>query len=110
MAAIFYVQSLSAPPAPAGLSDKVLHLLGYALLGVLGTRAAAGGLGRRVPLGAALIGVAITSGYGITDEIHQGFVPMRSRELADWYADTAGGAIGAVAAAAWGILVTSRTR
>jgi len=110
MAGIFYVQSLSSPPSPAGIDDKVQHLLGYALLGLLATRASAGGLRRRVTLGAALIGVAITSGYGITDEIHQGFVPMRSRELADWYADTAGGSIGAMAAAAWGILVTSRTR
>jgi VanZ family protein len=110
MAAIFYVQSLSLPPAPPGVNDKLLHLGGYALLGLLATRATVGGLGRRVTLGAALIGIAITSGYGITDEIHQGFVPMRTRELADWYADTAGGAIGAWAVTAWGILGTSRTR
>lgn len=109
MAAIFYVQSLSSPPSPAGLNDKVTHLLGYALLGLLATRATAGGMGRRVTAGAALVAVAITSGYGITDELHQAFVPMRTLELADWYADTAGGALGAVAAAAWGILVTSRT-
>ncbi|MGE0394051.1 MAG: VanZ family protein [Vicinamibacterales bacterium] len=110
MAAIFYVQSLPSPPAPAGVGDKVLHLLGYALLGALATRATAGGAGRRVTLGAALAAVAVTSGYGITDEIHQGFVPLRTRELADWYADTAGGALGALVLAAWGILVTSRTR
>lgn len=110
MAGIFYVQSLSSPPSPAGIDDKVQHLAGYAGLGVLAARAAAGGLGRPVTLGAAFLAVALTSGYGLTDEIHQGYVPLRSRELADWYADTAGGVLGAVAAAAWGILVTSRTR
>lgn len=110
MAGIFHVQSLSSPPSPAGIDDKVLHLAGYAGLGVLAARATAGGLGRRVTLGAAFLAVALTSGYGLTDEIHQGYVPLRSRELADWYADTAGGALGAVAASAWGILVTSRTR
>lgn len=109
MAAIFHVQSLSSPPAPGGVDDKVLHLLGYALLGALATRATAGGAGGRVTLGAALAAVALTSGYGITDEIHQGFVPLRTRELTDWYADTAGGALGAWALTAWGILVTSRT-
>jgi VanZ family protein len=109
MAGIFYVQSLSSPPSPGGIDDKVLHLLGYALLGALATRATAGGVGRRVTLGAALAAVALTSGYGITDELHQGFVPMRTRELLDWYADTAGGVLGAGALTAWGILVP-RTR
>lgn len=110
MAAIFYIQSLSSPPSPPGLNDKVEHLLGYGLLGLLAARATAGGLGRRVSLGAALLAVALTSGYGITDEVHQGFVPERTRDLFDWYADTAGAVLGTSAVMAWGILVTSRTR
>ena len=110
MAAIFYIQGLSNPPAPAGANDKVLHLLGYAALGLLAARAAAGGLGRRVTLGAALVAVAVASGYGITDEVHQGFVPERTRDILDWYADTAGAVAGAALATAWGILGTSRTR
>lgn len=110
MAAIFYIQGLSSPPSPAGVNDKSLHLAGYALLGLLSARAAAGGLGRPVTLGAALLAVAVTSGYGITDEVHQGFVPLRTRDILDWYADTAGAVAGAVLATTWGILVTSRTR
>ena len=110
MAVIFYVQSLSAPPLPPGLNDKVSHLLGYAGLGLVAARACAGGLGRRVSLASALTAVALTSAYGITDEVHQLFVPLRAVELLDWYADTAGALAGTAACMAWGILVHSRAR
>ena len=56
------------------------------------------------------LAVALTSGYGITDEVHQGYVPLRTRDLFDWYADTAGAVVGAGLVAVWGILVSSRTR
>lgn len=110
MAAIFYIQSLSSPPSPPGVNDKVEHLVGYGLLGLLAARATAGGLGNRLSLAAALLAVALTSGYGITDEFHQGFVPQRTRDVLDWYADTVGGLLGASSVMAWGILITSRTR
>ncbi len=110
MAAIFYIQSLSAPPSPAGLNDKMSHLLGYAGLGLIAARACAGGLGRRVSLASALTAVALTSAYGLTDEVHQMFVPLRTVELLDWYADTAGALAGTAVCMAWGILVTSRAR
>jgi hypothetical protein len=110
MGAIFFVQSLSVPPSPPGLNDKLTHLLGYALLAWLTTRACAGGLGRRVSLASAMTAVALTSGYGATDEIHQMFVPLRTVELFDWYADTAGGLLGTGGAMAWGILVPWRVR
>ncbi|MEQ1896151.1 MAG: VanZ family protein [Vicinamibacterales bacterium] len=110
MAAIFYVQSLSNPPSPPGLNDKFSHLLGYAGLGLVAARACAGGLGRRVSLASALTAVALVSAYGITDEIHQMFVPLRAVELLDWYADTAGALVGTAACMGWGILVHSRAR
>ncbi len=110
MALIFHVQGLEAPPSPRGVNDKILHLGGYALLGVLGARATAGGLGRSVSLAAALTAVAIAAAYGVTDEVHQGLVPMRTRDILDWYADTAGAVAGVGLVMGWGILGTSRTR
>ena len=110
MAAIFYIQSLSDPPSPGGLNDKLSHLLGYGGLGLVAARACAGGMGRRVSLASALTAVALTSGYGITDEVHQMFVPLRTVELLDWYADTAGALAGTAMCMAWGILLRSRVR
>ena len=37
---------------------------------------------------------ALTSLYGIIDEIHQSFTPGRSCSVFDWFADTAGAAAG----------------
>lgn len=41
------------------------------------------------------IPVFIIAVWGITDEIHQSFVPYRSPSVYDWLADTTGAAIGA---------------
>ena len=38
--------------------------------------------------------------YGASDEYHQSFVPMRDADVHDWFADTAGGSLGAIAYAA----------
>lgn len=46
---------------------------------------------------AAAIALLIASAYGITDEIHQAFVPMRTPDVADWGRDTLGALVGAVA-------------
>jgi VanZ family protein len=75
-------------------SDKAAHFCGYAILGVLWARAY--GI---TPLGekrawlavAAIISVSL---YGLSDEFHQSFVAARNAEVADWLADTAGGACG----------------
>jgi VanZ family protein len=104
MAAIFFVSSLHEAPLPQGVSDKSGHGLGYTVLGITVVRALAGGLPRRITPSIALLAIAITVGYGITDEWHQTFVAGRSADLADIYADAAG-ALGATAVCwAWGIL------
>jgi len=104
MAAIFVVSSLSRAPLPEGMSDKTGHVLGYAGLGLTVARALAGGLGRRFGIRGAVLAVAITVAYGMTDEFHQRFVPGRSSDIRDVYAD----AIGAIASTAvlwaWGII------
>jgi VanZ family protein len=41
------------------------------------------------------LAVLFTSLYGISDEIHQAFVPFRDSNWLDWVADTIGAAVGA---------------
>lgn len=49
---------------------------------------------------AVLAAILLASAYGITDEIHQIFVPMRSCDPADWAVDTVAALIGALVTAA----------
>jgi VanZ family protein len=104
MAAIFIVSGLHVAPLPDQVSDKTGHLVAYAGLGILAVRAVAGGLPRAVGLRVALLALVIAGGYGITDEIHQSFVPGRSGDIQDWYADVTGAVIGTGACWLWGII------
>ena len=81
-----------APPEDLpflGLSDKLLHLLGYALLGVLAVLS-----GLRWPLA-----VAALVGLGLALELAQGSVGYRSFEWLDLAADGVGAVLGALATA-----------
>ncbi len=100
--AIFY---LSAQPHPEEqlpsfllreVSDKVLHLLEYSVLGALCYRAFRWGLNGQVAARALIIAIVAASLYGVTDEVHQLFVPFRESSWLDWLADTIGAAIGAL--------------
>ena len=97
-ALIFALSSVSTVPAlPIRVGDKVAHALLYAGFGFLVTRALAGGPGRQVTPRAALAALAICAAYGLSDEIHQLFVPRRMFDLTDLAADVAGGGLGAAA-------------
>jgi VanZ family protein len=48
---------------------------------------------KRALIWASVISTAL---YGLSDEIHQYFVPERSADPFDWMADAVGGALGAV--------------
>lgn len=104
MLAIFIVSAQSQPPMPEGLSDVSAHALAYTVLAVLVVRALASRRSARVTLATAAGALAITVGYGASDELHQMFVPGRTPELRDVYADAAGALIGIAACRAWGIL------
>ncbi len=43
--------------------------------------------------GRAWLAVVLASVYGVSDEVHQSYVPGRSADAADWLADTAGAAV-----------------
>jgi VanZ family protein len=105
LAFIFALSSISEPPAlPQGI-DKDLHGLLYCGLGVLLVRALAGGLrGRVITARATIIAALIATLYGITDEIHQHFVPSRQVEALDVVADGIGATAGAIVLYVWGII------
>jgi VanZ family protein len=102
MAVIFMASSIpNLGRLPGGVPDWFGHGAGYAILGGFGLRAFAGGRLRGVTIAAALAAVALCVAYGVSDEVHQLFVPGRSAELADVAADAAGAAVAAAVGLAW---------
>ena len=92
-AAIFYMSSLetiSLPDLKISMEDKLLHAMAYFLFGMLLIRAFH--YGGAKPLSKKLIVTVVLLGfiYGLSDEIHQYFVPGRSSEVLDWLADAIG--------------------
>jgi VanZ family protein len=104
MAVIFVASSQPDVPLSPGLSDKQEHSLGYGGLGGLVARAVAGGFGAPLSPVQALAAIAVTTTYGASDEWHQSFVPGRTPDVADLWADTLGAILGTAACWAWGIL------
>jgi VanZ family protein len=103
-ALIFALSSVSSVPTlPGGLSDKVAHALLYSGLGLLVARAASGGV-RPASFRVLLVVVGFAAVYGLSDEVHQLFVPRRQFDLRDLLADVTGAAFGAGVWWLWGIL------
>jgi VanZ family protein len=78
------------------VSDKVLHGVEYGILGLLCYRAFRWAAGPAVARQAIVLAIVTASVYGVTDEVHQFFVPFRESSWLDWLADTIGAAIGAI--------------
>lgn len=68
------------------VNDKVVHFVLYAVLG----GALAFGRGRAGWTPGHLLLLSIGLLYGLSDEIHQSFVPSRTASLGDWLADAVG--------------------
>ena len=70
--------------------DKVLHVTAYGIMGILFYRAYQTlRLKDNIKM-LMFLSVVSASLYGISDEIHQSFVPFRQAEVADVIADTIG--------------------
>jgi VanZ family protein len=96
---IFAASSMSrVPDLPAHVTDKVVHASVYAVLAGTCLRALAGGRWTGVTIGAAAAAVLITTAYGVTDELHQRFVPGRTADVLDLLADLTGATVAAVLA------------
>lgn len=96
-ALIFYLSSKSfeGTHLEHGL-DKGIHLLVYAGLGYLILRAFSK---NRWEKGKYIWATTLVFLYGISDEIHQSFVPGREFSILDMVADGAGGMVAAVVCA-----------
>ena len=95
MAAIFVASSQTAlPNLPAGLSNYTGHFIAYGALGISAFRAFAQATWAGLSRSSALKAVGFASAYGVTDEVHQIFVPNRFPGADDWVADTAGAVTG----------------
>lgn len=70
-------------------ADKVGHAAAYAVLGALLTLAT----------GRVCLAVVIATLFGVSDEIHQYFVPGRAADVFDVVADGVGALVGAVSVA-----------
>lgn len=91
--------AFSAQPGSAipGRYAELAHLAAYAILGGLLVAAL---LPERETGWAVAVAVLIASLYGVTDEFHQAFVPLRTPDVMDWALDTIGALLGALAVAA----------
>jgi hypothetical protein len=100
-AAVIFV--LSAQPHPERLfpsflerlGDKFLHVVEYGVLAVLCYRAFRHAWYGGTALTALVLAVVAATVYGISDEVHQAFVPSRTSDLGDVIADLAGACLGA---------------
>ncbi|MBM2827450.1 MAG: VanZ family protein [Dehalococcoidia bacterium] len=102
MGLIFYLSSLSSLPSlPSGFPQEVAyiaaHMTEYAVLALLLHRAL-GRPGSRKRLAIILL-IAIL--YGLSDEVHQMFVPSRSSSLWDVAVDALGAGIALGVLRAW---------
>ena len=96
MALIFYLSSRPAPPAakelPIILQMKVVHLFEYGFLSLLFYWALANTTGLSQAR-CFLWAVVLTVLYGVTDEIHQLFVPTRTASFWDLVANFIGASL-----------------
>jgi len=89
---IVYLSSLSYPSRQLpsflfDLSDKLVHGVEYGILGILLYRAFHQ---TNRTTGSICLAIIFTVAFGISDEMHQWFVPNRQADTLDLLADTAG--------------------
>ena len=87
------VPGTSYPKHPEAL-NVVAHFLLYMVFAILVANAL--GYSKMALWKVALITIAIVSLYGVSDEVHQFFVPFRNADIMDWLVDTIGASVGAI--------------
>ena len=107
---LIYIQS--ANPSPKQIPsfpfvDKTLHFFAYGIMGILFYRAYQTLRIKNNIQMLMLLSVVSASLYGISDEIHQSFVPFREAQVADVVADILGAISGVYL---YQLLVVSRQR
>jgi len=87
-----YPGIISEPLFP--YDDKVLHFGAYALLAILTARVLKMEKPFWSPVKIKTIAIVFACLYGLSDEIHQAFVPSRCASISDFLADCAGSIFG----------------
>ena len=105
---LFLLSAQPALPSPPGVNDKQAHAAAYGVLALLCLMGLTGWRWRRVAGASVLAAFVLAVLYGISDEIHQAFVPGRTPDVADVAADAAGAALALAGAWAWAILLGRR--
>lgn len=105
--ALTSIPNLESPVDVPG-ADKAAHLVFYGVMGFLcaSWRRACGAS----PARAAFHAILFTAVFGALDEAHQHWIPGRSMDLFDWFADASGGGVGVLASSLAAGLVAVRTQ
>lgn len=95
--AIFWQSSFASFQAASLFShqDKLLHITAYGLMAFLAARALSRERPQMGKFGICIVSMGFTILFGLSDEIHQAFVPGRFASIGDWIADILGSGIGA---------------
>ena len=108
-ATLFLFSSAPSLPTPADVGDKVMHGGAYAVLGALCLLGITGWRWHSITLASALVAWLVATMYGVTDEVHQSFVPGRTPDVGDVVADAMGAALAVGLLWAWAILARRRS-
>lgn len=95
-ALIFYMSSMPKPLPSISIPsfDKALHIIEYSIFGFLAVRAFRYSPTRVFYKNFKVLAILLTLLYGISDEVHQLFVPSRESSIFDIIADAIGGILG----------------
>ncbi len=95
---IFYISGQSHPLPPISIPyfDKFLHLIEYAVFGILAGRAFKSSPREVLYKNFKILAVLAAVAYGASDEFHQFFVACRTCDVFDLMIDFIGGTIGAI--------------
>jgi len=95
---IFYISSIPKPLPHITIPylDKFLHIIEYAVFGILASRAFKSSPREVLYKNFKILAVLTAVAYGASDEFHQLFVSCRSCDVFDLTADLIGGTIGAI--------------
>ena len=94
---LIFIQS--SCPSPESIPvlphlDKLLHFIAYAILGILFFRAFRTQRFKENINMVIMLSILSSSLYGMSDEVHQYFVPYRDADIMDFFADVAGSICG----------------
>ncbi len=98
MGFIFHLSSVPGSEIPPLFfcQDIVFHLVVYLILGLVFARALKNTYLNITPQKIIFLTIIFASLYGLTDELHQAFVPYRSASVFDVFIDGIGGFLGSL--------------